>query len=376
MRILYISSDPDNPPQGNKGASVHIREMVRAFENLGNEVRIITTAGKSEGNILRVEPVKKKWLGKDVSRLLTQFKIIPFLLKETLKFQPRLIYERYDLYAFGGVIVARLLHIPHFLELNAPLRWGPRRRINFPGLATLMEYLIFFLTDRIILTTGNLKEYIYPGFRSKLRVVPDGADEETFYPFPPDEGLGRKLGLGKKVVGFVGSFSPRQGLPLLISALPPEACLLLVGEGRERRKLESLVEGKKVIFTGEVPHRDIPRYISLMDVCVLPDISIYSSPVKLFEYMAMGKPVVAPSKGQIKELFEDGKELLLFPPGDKEKLGARIKELLENRSLREELGRKARERFLQEFTWKKQAEKVLGEICDIISSRKPGWRNW
>ncbi|HEX68653.1 MAG TPA: glycosyltransferase family 1 protein [bacterium] len=368
MRIIYLSTDPDNSPFSNKGAGVHIREMTRAWEKLGHSVRIITTAGEEKrDNVWFFPPIRKKWLGKDFSRILTQLKILPFLIKNVSLFKPSLIYERYDFYSFAGVIVARLFHIPHFLEINAPLRWGPRRRFDFPSLVLLAEKIIFSLTSCLILTTGNLKVYLSPSHREKAEVIPDGADEELFHPCPPDTELREKLKIkdGEKVVGFVGSLSPRQGLEMLLDVLPDDCTLLVVGEGRERKKLEEKSKGKKVIFTGPVSHREIPRYISIMDLCILPDMSIYSSPVKLFEYMAMGKAILAPRKGQIKDFFEKSGELFLFTPRDKEEMETSIRKLLKDDSLRSKLGSEARQRFLREFTWKKLGERVL-QLLDTL----------
>jgi len=169
------------------------------------------------------------------------------------------------------------------------------------------------------------------------------------------------------VVGFVGSLSKRQGLETLLRAVNElrylDLCLLLVGRGEKEIKLKMYVKEYKlenhVIFTGEVPYSEIPAYIASMDIAILPDTSLYASPVKIFEYMAMSKAIIAPRKGQVEEVIKDGEEGILVKPGSKEELKKAILKLYKDKELREKMGKKAREKVEKSYTWRHNAEKII-----------------
>jgi len=375
MFIIYLNSDYYNPLTGNKGASVHMREIILAWRKLHHQVLVVTTCKgrKDFPQVREIRPIRSKLLGGDFSRILTNFKILFLLL--LLERRPSFIYERYEIYGFAGVFLAHILQIPHVLEVNAPLLEGPSRRVKFKRLAEITEKIILRLSSLIIITTQELKKYL-EGKTSptKIKVVPDGVDPEKFFPRSKDKELMKILNISKedKVVGFVGSLSPRQGLFQLLEAVKDmreEIKILIVGEGRlkERimRRIQELSLSKKVILTGEIDHEEIPRYLSLMDIAILPDISIYSSPIKLFEYMACGKPIIAPRKGQIARILTPGKEGVLINPDRTEEIRESILYLLQNPEIAREMGVKAREKVLKDYTWLKQGRKVLKWVEEL-----------
>ncbi|HIE44104.1 MAG TPA: glycosyltransferase [Candidatus Omnitrophica bacterium] len=131
------------------------------------------------------------------------------------------------------------------------------------------------------------------------------------------------------------------------------------GEEKLKKKVESSNLTQDFLFLKNIKHEDIPAYINLMDICVLPDMSIYSSPVKIFEYMAMAKPVILPSKGQPQQIFRHLENCLFIEPRNQKQLVEAILLLERDENLREKLGRNAREKISREFTWLRSAEKIL-----------------
>jgi glycosyltransferase involved in cell wall biosynthesis len=111
-------------------------------------------------------------------------------------------------------------------------------------------------------------------------------------------------------------------------------------------------------FAGEVPHSRIPLYVAAMDIAIIPDFNTYGSPMKLFEYMAMRKAIVAPDVPPIREVIEDGKTGILFERGNVAQALEGIERLIENEQLRHDLGRRARAKVVRSYTWDQNAERI------------------
>jgi glycosyltransferase involved in cell wall biosynthesis len=176
------------------------------------------------------------------------------------------------------------------------------------------------------------------------------------------------------VAGFVGTFGPWHGVEKLAEAvktIPPELPVrfLLVGSGslhaEVAKRLEAETAGGRVIFTGVVSHDRVPRLLDACDILVAPHVPLadgsefFGSPTKIFEYMAMGKGIVASRLGQIGEVLVDGETALLVEPGNVAELTTAIVKLIESEKLRRGLGARAREVAEREHTWTRNARRVL-----------------
>lgn len=201
----------------------------------------------------------------------------------------------------------------------------------------------------------------------KIVIVPNGVDTEVFAPRPRDAELAAALALeGRLVVGFIGSLRRLEGLDLLVGALPellrrrPEVRLLVVGDGPERSRLEQQARSagvaEAVRFTGLVPHEDVLRYYSIMDVLAYPRIDARINhtvtPLKPLEAMAMGKACLASDVGALCELVEDGVTGLVFARGDREDLAAKLQLLAEDATLRSRLGAQGQSWVRSEREWR------------------------
>jgi glycosyltransferase involved in cell wall biosynthesis len=178
-------------------------------------------------------------------------------------------------------------------------------------------------------------------------------DTKRFHPGVDGVHIRSKCGLGDNyVVGFAGSLKSWHGVGVLVSAwmqaAKPGWSLLLVGEGPELARLATQAAQPghrgRVVFTGAISHDEMPEYVAAMDVAVAPYRSIpgfYFSPLKLYEYLAMGKAVVASGIGQVRKVVRHGENGLLVPPGDADALGAALSLLGGDPALRASLAGRA-----------------------------------
>jgi glycosyltransferase involved in cell wall biosynthesis len=181
---------------------------------------------------------------------------------------------------------------------------------------------------------------------------------------PRRDELARRLGLdGAPVLGFIGSFYRYEGLRFLIEAVPdlrrllPGARLLLVGGGEEDAQLRALGKdlGDAVVFAGQVPHREVRDYYSLIDIFVCPRLRMrlteLVTPLKPLEAMAMGRPVLASNVGGLAELIDDGVTGVLFAAESRDSLVERARLLGSDREARLRMGDRARRSMLEERNW-------------------------
>ncbi len=220
-----------------------------------------------------------------------------------------------------------------------------------------------------VLCEGLKNDLIQRGIPAeKLSVVYNGINPQDFSALDTDAEFTKKFGItGKKVLGFVGSFYRYEGLDLLVKAFATlcgtrdDLVLLLVGGGEMEAELKELIEKsslqEKVIMPGRVPHEDVPRIYSLIDILVYPRYSMrlteLVTPLKPLEAMAMSKPLVASDIGGHRELIQDESTGLLFKPGDVSALAGTLQRLLDDGGLRAKLGTQGSDWVRQNHTWSK-----------------------
>jgi glycosyltransferase involved in cell wall biosynthesis len=210
----------------------------------------------------------------------------------------------------------------------------------------------------------------------KIVVNPNGVDAERFQPDIGGERVRGELGIERDetLIGFVGTFGPWHGVLALAEAVKllrgrARVRFLLVGSGALRAEVERiLLEGgveERVIMTGAIEHGRVPALLDACDVLASPHVPLedgsefFGSPTKLFEYMAMGKAIVASRLGQIAEVLKDEETALLVQPGNARELSEAIMRLAASSALREQLGAAARREAVARHTWRHNARRVL-----------------
>jgi len=416
MNILYLCPDLGIPVLGRKGAAVHVRELASALDRAGHRVTLVAQMlNKSPWEppaaldipVLQVRPAPAASAAvqalKEFNELLGLENSLPGELRRILynrelaedlkrRFEndpPDFIYERASLYATAGISVARAFGVPLVLEVNAPLaaEQTAYRATGFGELAAQGERWMLNNADAVLAVSAELRKHILsldtaPG---SVHVLPNGVNAALFHPGKADPAVRRRLKLdGGAVLGFVGGLRPWHGveiLPELLSRLSkrhPRLRLVIAGDGQLRRELESEFHrhglAQRVTFTGLLPHGEIPAVIRQFDIALAPyplhDHDFYFSPLKLFEYLACGVPVVAPRLGQIAEVVSDGKTGLLYPAGDLDALVRNCERLLAKPGLRATLGKAGARLVRREFTWDKNAQRVVDLARGLIDTRR------
>ena len=250
------------------------------------------------------------------------------------------------------------------------------RHHAFRSIRLFLRARMFWRASGIVAVTPQLSDYIARSYRigqMRIATVANGVDPHTFLPRDRDEAR-NFLGLPHcPILLFVGNLVPWQGLETLLHAIPailenqPGALLVIVGDGVMRSRLESLAANlgvlPRIVFAGMVPHDVVPLYIGASDVCVAPftierNQMIGLSPLKLYEYMACSRPVVASDLPGIGGLLRSSASGIPVTPDDPKSLGIALNELLNDPEQATKMGARGREFVLKEQTWSRVAERI------------------
>lgn len=301
--------------------------------------------------------------------------------------RPAILYQRHGRFVVAGTILSRFLSIPLVLEYNGSEVWISKHwdPVRFRGILQLCEEVCLKTAFLIVVVSDALRdELIQRGVPSeRILVNPNAVDPTVFQPGRGGREMRTDLGFASSdiVVGFVGSFSYWHGIAILqraITALmkgpktrsgPTQLRFLLVGDGllqaETRQALREYEQTGAVVFTGILPHHRIPSALDVCDILVSPHVPMpdgspfFGSPTKIFEYMAMGKAIVASNLDQLSQLLDHGFTALLVPPGNEVELAAAIEVLANDPELRGRLGQNARARALDRHTWRINSAGVL-----------------
>jgi len=199
-----------------------------------------------------------------------------------------------------------------------------------------------------------------------------GADLEKFNPRLPGGHVREKYKVSGPLILYLGQLHGGQYAELFIKAAAriindykKNFNFMIVGDGYRAGELKELARsfnlGANIIFTGAVPHEQVPNYIAAADVCVAcfeeNEITVCKSPLKIVEYLASGKAIVASNVGEVPAMIGDAGVLVL--PGDIQSLADEVVKVMQNPDFRTELGRRARLRAEQKYSWRVTSENIL-----------------
>ena len=382
MRLLYVSADPGVPVFGHKGASVHVRELVTALSAEGARVAIASPRICPEGDRLEVSvdlvelpPVIASDHVGEASLHAAIERQAEELLRFAEQYKPEAVYERYSLHSRAGASVATILGVPHFLEVNAPLRDEELRfrSLSHPELAVETEAYAYGSADRIFAVSVALADsLVRDGVDArKVEVMWNGVTPERF-------SVHRGGGARDFVVGFAGSLKPWHGIEVMVDAVRRAAAdiaslrLEIVGDGPCARALERLrLSRTRYIMHGARPHGETLGILSSWDVGLAPYVAaaptFYFCPLKVLEYMAAGVCTVASDLGDIPSLLGDGECGFLVPPGDAPALASTLVELAGDRARAAAVGVRARSRARTSFSWRRNAIRILDSLDSRVS---------
>jgi len=293
------------------------------------------------------------------------YSLLLYLFAKRYTFERTFLYLRHLKLAHFLLKYKNILNIPYLFEVHEIFYKNTISQNNLK--LKNIEIKVYKNIDKIICISRVLKDYLInldiP--KEKIHIVPDGVRDDWF-------NVERKLG---KYICYTGSLYRWKGVDILISAMKylPDEYLLIVGGGKRLNYLHELARQEGVLnrvkFTENVPHFVIPEYLKCAKIAVLPNIlegpSNFSSPLKLFEYMASGIPIVASNISAFREILKNGENAILFEPGNPNELAKGIKKILNNPKLSKKLSIAAKKEA-ENYTYKKRAERILNVLNETV----------
>ncbi len=388
--------------RGQGAEAVHIAGIADGFEAKGHRVHFVSPTGTDPRVTVRErsQPEEAKppstaarmlhgladklpQLGFEAMEVAYNGFAGPRLYQLVQRTGAGLIFERYAFFNAAGAAVAARARIPLVVEVNELAGFERVRDQRLVPLARRIERFVLRRASLIITVSDFLRERVDEVVEGQVPTltVPNGVGRH-WLEHVPDPARVRELrqrhGLDDRpVVVFVGALVPWHDFPRLIEALAiarrqvPGATLMVLGDGVEREGIAALARAQGIAdgvrLIGRVPHVEVPDYLAAANVAVIPETNDYRSPIKLFEYMAMGLPVVAPAMPPIAVAIDDGVHGILCDR-DAASLGRGMSRLLGDAELARRMGEAARQRALREFTYEAHAADILAHVPGLAAS--------
>lgn len=391
MKIIYYSPHPTHDIISEVGYATHQRETIKALRGLGHEVITLVMGGDTDTDHLQVyrekttlSPLKaalKKLMPRFIWTSLNNYKLMLHdrragqrLEEYIAKYQPGLVYERSEYLQDSGAKATLRHGVKYFLEVNAPFVEEMDRFEGyslFHARAHKVEAYKLARADKVFCVSSSLTDFLVKRYhceRSKIIIQPNCIDPAKLANINPLS-VRRELKIqDASVIGFVGSIFPYHGVDLLIKGFAevhgqnPRTCLLIVGDGAILQDLKAMASdlgiSDKVIFTGKIPHNKVFDYMAAMDICVMARSNWYGSPVKIFEYGLVKKPVIAPDTGPVRDVMEHYRTGLITRD-NKDELVTAIHLFLNDKALAESCAENFHREVVQNYTWQKAAQTII-----------------
>lgn len=382
MKILY-----SHRTRSADGQYVHIRELTEALRARGHNVVMAGPGGAEEGVHRALDAKSSGSLMSMLPGALYEFAELAYsapaywrLRRLFQEIKPDIFYQRYNLFYYPGAWLRRANRVPFILEVNAPLVEERTRHggLALKRLAENSERKIWRTADMVLPVTNVLADCIRAAGvpDERIKVIQNGVSA-AFLESPNPELIRKQYGLQEKIVlGFTGFVREWHGVDRAIRFLAAQnrsdLHLLVVGDGPARSNLESLAANlgvaDQLTITGVIQRDELPAYVAAFNIALQPAAVDYASPLKLFEYMALGKAIVAPASANIRETLKDGEDALLFSQEDDNAFDKALAALVNDRELRVRLGGAVRASLLrQDLTWAGNARRIETIAQRLIS---------
>ena len=414
--IIYFASQ--SLPHTSSGYAIRTHGLVSSTVSKGYNVEVVLRNGYPldrndfSGSAVNkeeiIDDVKYHFNSKESSNLINYQEVYNFnkfrayqtqatdnLIEHANLIQPSLIHSASNfVVGMAGARAAKALGIPSIYEIRgfwhltqSTKRAGYENSDHY-SLSEYFEIETAKQSDYVFTITQALKDILieHGVQESKIRVLPNAVDASKFKIMKKDRDLEKELDFKNKlVIGYIGSFVDYEGLDLLL-----EACallkenhgskfkLLLVGDGQVMQQLRRTVQFLQledhVVFTGRVPHDEVQRYYSLIDIAPLPRKGLrvceLVSPLKPFEAMASGKVLVTSSVQALAEIVDDGNTGLVFEKDNAKDLAAKLEMVLTDADLRKRIGENANKWVLENHSWDVISKRVTDIYDKILEENK------
>jgi glycosyltransferase involved in cell wall biosynthesis len=384
VRATIVPSAP-NGKAATGGMASHIAGFVRGATALGHRLKFISSSEVPANDETEVKIIRPSTALSATRALFELWNNLIFTaraikhVREERSGDADFIYQRYSRFNWTGVALSFATGLPLILEFNGSEVWASKHwdPVGQTGLLARFERLNLRAADFIFVVSDvQRRDLVAAGVDADRIVInPNGVDTDEFHPVCGGGKVRSALGIeGKTVVGFVGTFGPWHGAPVLAEAATKVSesarChFLFIGDGDERGASEKIIEssaGKvSATFTGRIAHADVAAYLDACDILASPHVApgdgseFFGSPTKLFEYMAMARPVIASRVGQIASVIIDGENGLLVEPDDATAFARAIEQLAGDEAMRSRLGAAARQTVIDGYTWRRNAARVF-----------------
>ena len=347
MRILY-----SHRIRSRDGQAVHLEAMVGALRAAGHEVLVVGPEGFARaelgGSSALLDGLRQRlpaWLG-ELAEIAYALPAAWRLDRAAATFRPDVVYERANLFHFAGTWVARRRGLPLLLEVNSPLAEERARfgQLSLRRMARAAERYVWRRASHVLPVTDVLADHLRAAgvAEARITVIPNGIVPEEF-PLPaarpPDAPV---------ILGFIGFLRDWHGMDRVLRAMATSQGLTLriVGEGPARPGLEALATelgiADRLQFLGLAPRAQVPGLIAGFDIALQPAAVAYSCPLKILEYMAAGRAIVAPDQPNLRELLVDDRSAVLFDATDPDAMWRAVLALAADPLRRARLGEAAR----------------------------------
>jgi glycosyltransferase involved in cell wall biosynthesis len=385
MRICYLNYEWDLA--ASTGAATQIRETVAGLERLGHEVHVVARHRQPPsrlGHSAHRTPNRWLWEPANYLRSATGISAETRMLR---RLRPDVVLILHAL-RFSGLVAARTLGLPVVFQVNASVPFEIRRYRGemrlLPGVSEWAEGRMLAAADGVTAVSRILSgQLVKLGVSAEsIAVIPNGADATRFHPEAADVSL-RARHPGRTLAGFAGSFASFHGLEGLERAVvesavrSPDLHFVFAGPGPGAARLADRLRAQgcesRATFLGRVPYERMPALLAAMDILLAPyppQSEFYFSPLKLFEYLACGRAVLAARLGQIAEVIDDGENGVLYDPAEPAGFVSKLLQLASDPLLRSRLGAQARRTILARYTWAHNAA-LLSEVLERARRRAP-----
>ena len=377
MQILY-----HHRIRSKDGQFVHLEELVLAFRALGHEVTLvgpsIVATSQFGADAGYVDTLRARIPGAVVELIEFAYSLIAMfrLFRCILRRRPDFIYERFKLFFPVGALVSKLTGIPLALEVNGPLfeERLTNGGLSWQRLARWSQAWVWRNAELVLPVTEVLAAIAvrYGVHPARVLVLHNGVALERYRKLSNPEAKAQLALENRLVLGFVGFVRAWHAVDRVIDllasgALPPEACLVIVGDGPAIASLRAMTQKRKldarVLFAGVVPRDRVPMYLAAFDIALQPAVTDYASPLKVIEYLAAGKAILAPDQPNIRELLTDDDNALLFRTDDPTAFTSALMRLSIDKALRARLELRAYETIARlALLWTENASKVVSRM--------------
>lgn len=392
MNIFFLAHNINI--HSRTGDAIHVRELAENLASLGNHVTLVAgynpDSKKDEISVIKIPGVDLQYIQEPAFKIprIRDISTLSVCLRLAKKNPPDIIYER-NFTCKTGVLLSKILGIPLIVEINGLVdeeaqMQGEKKSWLRRSAGKTMRRILFRQANRIVAVAQGIKDNLVKSYsinHEAIEVIPNGANINLFRPM--DQEIAKaELGLAQqyKYVCFVGNLAPWQGVEYIIEAAPivieaaPEIRFLIVGDGMNYKQLQDLVRENHLenyfLFTGRISYDAVPKYINASNICISPKKIITSgySPLKLYEYMACAKPIIATRTYgfEILEFYNAG---ILVDSSNPSDISNAIIKLICDDEMGKNMGRNGRKLVIEKYSWNSTAMSVI-QLCEKVLKEK------